>query len=333
MSRLLYKDLIVVDLISAYSPEIPSDISFFFQGSSSIAEYLKVEAALVENDTFKIHLVQNSMKILVKTNNIKGRADTLIDMSVFDNFRNSPKISVLIGIMDYSKKDFKKIEDSVLVLFELAEILIGTREDCTITIASLNDFSKMMINTLKINKDCVLRTFMNNKDMRIDLYDRINCKYCNEIPCEAYVTTCCCTLYCENCKKLVKNCFDCGLNNINLELEEFFTKFLKNVRYKCKCGESFTCETIKIHSFSCELTVFRCKVENCKFEGSQAELVAHVIQRHFEDIKPTAHGQKSYQEIKKECFKCMNYLDGEICNTCGIPGSFEEILRELALVD
>lgn len=334
MSRIIYKNLITIDLISAYSPEIPSDISFFLTGSSSLSDFLSIETAIQEDSLFTVYKLNDSLKLLTDLPRLSNPHSILSYSSspVFENFRSKAGVSYTIGIMHYNKDQFPQIEQSVFSLISLIENLINNQQDCSITIASLNDFSKKLVRSLKLNSDCQVATYMNNKEMRIDLYDRINCKYCNEIPCVAYITSCCNTLYCENCRRLLKNCFDCGIQEAQLELEPFFTNFLKTVRYKCKCGEEFTCQSIKSHSFCCELTVFRCKKEQCKFEGTQVELVAHVIDAHFDDIRCPSQSQVVGASLRmRECFKCMAYFGENACGRCGEPKSFEEVLDLLAL--
>ena len=334
MSRLIYKNLITIDLISAYSPEIPSDVSFFFVGESALPEFLSIETPTFEDAVFKAYKFSNSIKILVDLPQLL-ESPSVSDFSssqVFENFKSKAKVSYLIGIMHYPQDKYSIIEAAVLGLISLIEKIVNDQEDCSVTIASLNDSFKKLHRSLKIQEEYQVSTYTNNKEMRIDLYDRINCKYCNEIPCVGYITTCCNTLYCENCRRLLKNCFDCGVQEVQIELEPFFTNFLKAVRYKCKCGAELTCSTIKSHAFCCELTVFRCRKEQCKFEGTQAELVAHFIEAHFDDIRSIHLNQVIGASARsRECFKCMAYFTENVCGRCGEPKSFDEVLNLLAV--
>jgi hypothetical protein len=93
---------------------------------------------------------------------------------------------------------------------------------------------------------------------------------------------------------------------------------------------------VKKHGFQCELSVFRCRAEaGCKFEGSQAELVAHVIHKHNEKVlrEISQVVEKNFAEVPKECPKCMKFTFGRAaCNDCRYePETFADILDRLQI--
>ena len=344
MSRSKFSENITIDIVSAYPPGIPSQsatsqatsfpISFYFPGDSVLQTQLSAFPLIHSDSIFKCYQCNKLTKIVLNPLDIKFIDSKQLFNTLAPELTSSISTSseILIGIMDNSKDSYKPIEKAVHVLIKGIEHLINKRGECKITIATVNYTYKELENWLRNSLFAKKETYFLNKDMRHELYDKVICRFCRELPTEAYTTECCTTLSCENCRKVMNHCYNCGKTPVVLTKEPFFNQFLKDIDFKCKCSRVLKCESIKQHSFSCELTAFKCNSRReCKFEGTQAELVAHAIKEHsmdFDSSQPEII--LNDQDFKQECPSCTNYYQGS-CTTCPPFQSFEEIIEHLQI--
>lgn len=345
MSRSKYSEHITLDIILAYSPGIPTQstssqsasfpISFYFPGDSVLLTQLSASPLIHSDSTFKCFQNNKLTKIVLSPSDIISTDSKILFNTLTPDLISSISTSseILIGIMDYPKTSYPEIEKAVLILIKGIEFLITKKFECKITIATVNYFYKELENWVRNRALAKKETYFLNKDMKFELYDKVNCKFCRETPTEAYTTECCpSTLFCENCKKIMKNCFSCGNTPVHFFKEPFYNQFLKDIDYKCKCNKIVKCGTIKQHSFCCELTAFKCNSRTqCSFEGTQVELVVHAIKEHFVEFdssKPEI--QIEDHEFQQECPSCMNYNHGQ-CPNCPQFQRFEEILEILQI--
>ena len=177
--------------------------------------------------------------------------------------------------------------------------------------------------------------FSLNDNMRFEIYDKIMCRICKELPYIPYVVNCCASVYCELCKNTTTTCFDCGNNNINFREERFLNSFFKDLKYKCKCNSMYTFDNFKNHLYQCELTMYNCKVPKCGFEGTQGEMVAHAIDNHPSDIlnNISSYPSEPNSSINRECPNCNNFsYNDNNCESCGyIYNNFKEIVNKFKI--
>lgn len=334
MSRTKISELITVDTILAYPLGINSEVSIYFPGESLIPDQFQFFSMTHRDSIFSCYTHNSSIKILADPLQLSS-----IDPQVI--FKSLPleicsKISasseILIGVMDYIKEINEQIESAVHKLIKAITIDSNRTVECRITVATVNSLWRGLYKTMRLKKIGTKATYVLNKDMRFDLYEKINCKSCRELPTEAYLTECCSTLYCECCKKLMNNCYNCGNNMVRFVEERFYNRFLKDLDFLCKCRKNIKCEVIREHSYSCELTAFRCKSKNnCKFQGTQAEIVAHALNVHMDEVDGTLSEIRiSGQGFMQECPGCTNYFSGK-CSKCPDFENFEEILDRLKI--
>lgn len=160
------------------------------------------------------------------------------------------------------------------------------------------------------------------------LYYRFTCARCNTIPLIAKISNCCQKIFCINCASIFPTCHNCTNINNFLYDNEFVNDVLSILKYQCHCGVEMIIKDAQLHIDQCKLTLLKCPVANCRFEGTQNQYVRHILNDH-QSILLANHQKLFTQHIPNnsrreyECANCGSYYvkpehDEPICTICSI---------------
>ena len=334
MSRFVYNESVIIDLIVGYPVGINTDFIIIFPGESLLVRQLESNFSLLSSSSsLSLYTTdQNKYRLLI-TNIAQSKSSTFLSENLNQLSINSLLSSITelyISINFYKDEELGNLTSSVSNT--LNHILSSDLHIKTITLFSTFKIFQTMSNML--NQLCKGKNeiYSLNHNTKYELYDKIMCKTCRELPFIPYVSSCCLNIYCEDCVKTSKFCFDCLRENPEFTKEKFLNSFFCDFMYKCPCEASVNFERIQDHVFSCNITIFNCKIENCHFKGSQAELVAHAIVFHSEYLLNNINtiGTIPIVSGEKECSNCSVFYNAKVCGNCGYNlNQFSELIDKL----
>jgi hypothetical protein len=268
---------------------------------------------------------KNKYKVLIKSLDVDQNSLGSYLISHYNQVPGKPQ-KILITVNQYPDSGRNKL---IKLIMNTLDIFISL-EIPSITITCTKSQSESFYSFLKARSNNNLSIYSLNENTKFELYDKIMCKVCRELPYTPYISLCCSNIYCERCANISHHCFDCMQSNMKCTEDVFLNSFFKDFTYKCKCGTPICFSEIKKHLFQCEFSIYKCK--NCDFEGTQAEIVAHAILRHYDTLSQNIRNAPILGDINKECPECTNFYYGEICDKCNHTFStIEEIFDKLSL--
>lgn len=336
MSRFILRDQFVIDVVPVYYFGIEKDFAIYFPGESLVNFQCQKNLKLVDSTDLFIHYntIQKHSRLVITEPNLSKNKDFLHQS--LENFHSTYPLpetkEILIGVSFYPENILGELNASLSGLitfysnprFSLEKIIIAC------THRQSKSFNQIASDLCKGNSE--IFSIANNS--MFDLYDKIMCRVCKELPFVAYVSKCCNLMYCEKCKNTTLTCFDCSIENIQYIEEPFLNSFFRDFKFSCRCHSEVNFDKAREHLFNCELTIYACQRAGCEYNGTQAELVAHVVKRHFDDVLSKVSGPNTYigQKTNKECPNCNAFAADEVCDNCQFAfPSFPEILNKLQI--
>lgn len=335
MSRFRIADSCTVDISVAYSGAITKNFGIIFPGDSLFLRQARESGKeIFRNDNFGVYSDTNKIRIISLDISPLKQKDLLL--SELTQAISEAKIQmpneILLGILHYQNSidDLKTVFINLIELLTTPSLFTLNKISICCTSTQYNEFVSILISKYPSKREI----FYLNTNMRLDLYDRLNCKSCREIPYKAYSSRCCINIYCEKCKDYNNFCFDCGKKDPEFVEEIFVNSFLCDMLYKCKCEATVKFSDIYKHVIGCQYTLFKCNFHKCLFEGTQAELVLHAIIEHGEVVQQEISKIQELRPenpIKHECPKCMKFEFEDLrCGMCGFqPSTFAEVVEKL----
>ena len=120
------------------------------------------------------------------------------------------------------------------------------------------------------------------------LEQNLRCPICWEIVEIPWETSCCGNLFCEKCKKsyICGKCPMCRCKKFAFRKNEFAKNLLAELDVNCpyKCENKIKLNSVGEHKYECKKAIFKCSINNCKFEGAQGESLEHLINEHTDII-------------------------------------------------
>ncbi|OMJ91493.1 hypothetical protein SteCoe_5986 [Stentor coeruleus] len=337
MSRFSISDTCTVDISVAYSGGINKNFGIILPGEGLYLRQAKESSReIFQNKSFGVYSETNKIRIIsLEISNLKQKDILYSELThaIAESKILVPN-EVLLGILYYQENldDLKTIFINFIELLTMPDLFTFSKISVCCTSAQYTDFVSILVSKYPSKREI----FYLNTNMKLDLYDRLNCKSCREIPYKAYSSKCCTNIYCEKCKDYNNFCFDCGKKDPEFIDEIFVNSFLCDMLYKCKCEATVKFSDIYKHVIGCQYTLFKCKEQRCLFEGTQAELVVHAIIEHGNILQNEIRNMQDLRlenPIKHECPKCMRFEFNDLyCKLCGFqPNSFAEIVEKLRI--
>ena len=337
MSRYQLMENFLIDVVTVYPFPIDRSFMIFFPGESLLeSQFDKSYTLLSSREKYKFYQVSDKKyRLLILKPDLLQNNQTLSEVfdALYTTYRIQPLTDLVIGINFYNDSMQDQLNTAIVELIQYFSRApsFGLEK---ITIACTNNQLEHFMQVVHQLCDGRIETFSLNPNTRFELYDRIMCRSCRELPYEPYVTTCCFSVYCERCRTTCTKCFDCARSEVEFVLEPFLQSFFPEFRFTCRCNVELSFKEIRTHLYECEFTIFNCRIGDCKAEGTQAEIVAHIIHKHQDGINVKDILIDSSQEpLRRECPNCNRFTqNSNHCSSCDFTiTSFPNILAKLSL--
>lgn len=146
------------------------------------------------------------------------------------------------------------------------------------------------------------------------LEQNLKCPICLSIPDDPCESSCCGHLFCSHCIENIKflNCPICRSANADYKENSFVKNLISTLLTKCPygCDSILTLDKIKIHRYKCQEAIFRCTIDDCKYEDTRLNIMKHIQVEHQEYISILAENFACLKSTfdRHTIFKKMNYL-------------------------
>ena len=138
------------------------------------------------------------------------------------------------------------------------------------------------------------------------LEQNLKCPICLTLAENPYESSCCGHIFCNKCTKNInKVCPICRNEKFTFRENFFAKRLLDEVKVKCHfgCNDSIEFSQMKLHRYTCDSIIFKCKIKECTISGNKKELLDHIATEHSDYIISMA---ENYSTFEKKMDKLMN---------------------------
>jgi len=138
------------------------------------------------------------------------------------------------------------------------------------------------------------------------LEQNLKCPICLTLAENPYESSCCGHIFCNRCTRNInKVCPICRNEKFTFRENFFAKRLLTEVKVKCHfgCDENIEFAQMKVHRFTCDKLIFKCKIKECTVSGNKQEILKHISEEHSEYIISMA---ENYSTFDKKMDKLIN---------------------------